>query len=63
MKKIYFILFLLAACTDQNMITVDGCDYIETVSYTGQGPVKSLTHKGNCKNPIHYQKDTLIKEK
>lgn len=29
---------------------IDGCEYIGSVSY---GSADILTHKGNCKNPIH----------
>jgi hypothetical protein len=59
MRKLIFIL-LLTSCVDRSIKTIDGCDYIETVSYTGEGPVSSLTHKGNCRNPIHInQQDTL----
>ena len=35
-----------------SVITVDGCEYL-------YGPWKTatvLTHKGNCKNAIHYSK-------
>ena len=33
---------------------VDGCEYIEYAKDFGTGlAVYSLTHKGNCKNPIH----------
>lgn len=28
---------------------IDGCEYIVTGNYNGNG----LTHKGNCKNKIH----------
>ena len=31
------------------IITIDSCEYIEKDSYNGI----VLTHKGNCKNPIH----------
>jgi len=30
---------------------IDGCEYIQFD--------RSLTHKGNCKNPIHIYKDTV----
>ncbi len=55
----FWILLLLAfwlilSCSpERNTIVEDGCEYIETTSFTGQGAVVSLAHKGNCKNPIH----------
>lgn len=34
--------------------TIDGCEYVEVSSMIGsQYGYYSLTHKGNCKNPIH----------
>ncbi len=33
-----------------DIIEIDGCEYIRT--YFDRSV--SLTHKGNCKNPIHY---------
>lgn len=34
--------------------TIDGCEYIEVAYGTGRTDgYYSLTHKGNCKNPIH----------
>jgi hypothetical protein len=38
-----------------NTINYDGCEYIYRV---GIG-TRSLVHKGNCKNTIHYRSDTL----
>lgn len=32
--------------------TIDGCEYIETGVYGGA----VLTHKGNCRNPIHKER-------
>jgi len=54
MKKI--ILFtlavgMIAGCTEHKRIEIDQCEYIESIQY-GKGTV-CLTHKGNCKNPIH----------
>lgn len=31
------------------VIVLDGCEYFQFKSYT----YYSITHKGNCKNPIH----------
>lgn len=48
----------LSSCgSDQTTIVIDGCQYIETTSYTSHGPVESLTHKGNCTNSIHLKMD------
>lgn len=60
MKYVSIILTLcFVSCTSTNDKVIDGCQYIETVSYTGNGPVTSLTHKGNCNNPIHHKLDTI----
>jgi len=31
-------------------VTIEGCEYLKMRSYSGYF---SLTHKGNCSNPIH----------
>lgn len=36
-----------------NVIEIDGCEYIEVDSGILDNRIYSLTHKGNCKNPIH----------
>jgi hypothetical protein len=38
--------------SDQNykVYTLEGCDYV----VVGQGKYRWGSHKGNCKNPIHY---------
>ena len=36
-----------------NIITIENCEYIEFDEGTGNMRVYSLTHKGNCSNPIH----------
>lgn len=33
--------------------TIDGCEYIEVDYGILDNRVYSLTHKGNCSNPIH----------
>lgn len=40
------------------IIVIDGCEYI---AYKDNARSISIEHKGNCKNPIHYQvkHDTL----
>lgn len=32
------------------IVTIDGCEYL----YGPWGNATVLTHKGNCKNPIHH---------
>lgn len=34
-----------------NTYTIDGCEYIGEIGGDGRNDI--LTHKGNCKNPIH----------
>jgi len=67
MKRIILILSIfLYACTQQEVVVIDGCQYIKTTTFDGQSfaPHESLTHKGNCFNPIHSynQPDTLRHE-
>lgn len=54
MKKLTLILLigLLSACTSRSIEIIDGCEYIQTINPDAS---VSLTHKGNCKNPIHKQ--------
>ena len=33
----------------------DGCEYIKTTSIGSNNYSVTLTHKGNCKNPIHQK--------
>lgn len=48
----------LFSCTNINGDTsysteiIDGCEYLKR--YEGYNQGYSFTHKGNCKNPIHY---------
>ena len=49
-----FIIFF-SSCSQNSIKTIDGCQYIETTSFTGEGPVSSLTHSGTCNNKIHYR--------
>jgi hypothetical protein len=77
MKKILLILsslILMISCSTKNVdikftdtsingvdiktYTIDGCEYIGVVTGTNSD---ILTHKGNCSNPIHYQKNNLEK--
>ena len=57
MKKIITIILLvvLTACNTRTEETIDGCEYINSQSWNGHGYTEVLTHKGNCKNPIHQQ--------
>lgn len=41
---------MMAGCTMQETVEIDGCEYIET---TNMNATRTLTHKGNCKNLIH----------
>ena len=38
---------------DYSIVIIDGCEYIKVDRTALQSRVFSLTHKGNCKNPIH----------
>lgn len=80
MKKIILtisvlITLTLTSCTSNQVkpsslkekykiVIIDGCEYImysESHGYQGYG---YLTHKGNCKNPIHiYHLDTIMPKK
>lgn len=42
-----------AGLLNQSVIQIDGCEYFRYETSYGYG---NITHKGNCKNPIHYQK-------
>lgn len=37
------------------IINIEGCEYFK---YMGAQGYKHITHKGNCKNLIHYNKPT-----
>jgi hypothetical protein len=39
---------------DYRIRTIDGCEYIEVDYGVFAQRVYSLTHKGNCRNPIHH---------
>lgn len=40
---------------EYEIITIDGCEYILGWDNNAYNGGYFLTHKGNCKNPIHYQ--------
>lgn len=58
MKKltvIFYFLTLLSCVGNKASVSgdvqeIDGCEYI--ISRNGHGNI--VSHKGNCKNPIHY---------
>ena len=62
MKLLTVLLFTLTvSCTERRDTDIEGCQYIESTSFTGNGPVETLVHKGNCTNPIHYiKRDTIL---
>jgi hypothetical protein len=57
MKRTFLLVLIgmTLGCTDEKIRQIEGCSYIETTSFTGEGPVVSKTHMGNCPNPIHGQ--------
>ena len=70
MKRIIFLLLLVAcfSCTSENnveltitkgvryeIITIDSCEYIFGTDKFAYNGGYFLSHKGNCKNPIHYK--------
>jgi hypothetical protein len=46
-----FLILFISSCSMNSIKTIDGCQYIETYSINTQ--TVTLTHKGNCNNPIH----------
>lgn len=42
---------------ETNVRVIDDCEYLEfeNASSGSQNYNYTITHKGNCKNPIHYQ--------
>ncbi len=47
---IVFITFF-SSCVQSNVVVIDGCQYIQTISLDGS---VSYTHKGNCYNHCQY---------
>ncbi len=43
------------------VIVIDGCEYILGKYENGYGGGYTLTHKGDCKNPIHHYDTKLFK--
>jgi len=68
MKTRLFILVLLSiiamGCEEKHkqryttdgfdVVVIDSCEYLEIKNYNSNGYHYSVTHKGNCNNPIHY---------
>lgn len=53
----YLLLVILTSCANEtyeedsyDTLIIDGCEYL---SLHGSVYQQSLSHKGNCKNPIH----------
>lgn len=42
----------LSESLDLKIVEIEGCEYFMCTNYEGN----VLSHKGNCKNPIHYKK-------
>ncbi len=40
--------------TNPTVVTIEGCEYFSLTQYYGY---VTLTHKGNCSNPIHKNKE------
>jgi hypothetical protein len=40
---------------DYKVVVIDGCQYIEVNEGIGQTHTYTITHKGNCNNPIHHE--------
>jgi hypothetical protein len=55
MKKLIIILFLFGCKQSITTTEEDGCEYY--IVKTGS-VVTTMTHKGNCSNPIHQYIDT-----
>lgn len=65
-KILFFAMLVMGACIpvpngddrketadNYSIVTIESCEYIEYDKGVGNYRVYSLTHKGNCKNPIH----------
>ena len=59
---VLFTIAFMTTCTGITGITgeetfrtleIEGCEYLE--KYNGYNRGYSFTHKGNCKNPIHFK--------
>jgi fluoride ion exporter CrcB/FEX len=54
MKKLLLatlLIGMMGGSTTYSTKEIDGCEYIETYSHGSH--TSTLTHKGNCSNPIH----------
>lgn len=52
-KILGLLILMLTSCSTRHIEIIDDCEYIVTRTNTGDGISESLTHKRNCKNPIH----------
>lgn len=54
MRKIAIILTVITmtACTQREVVVIDGCQYIKT-TVVSEGVTETLEHKGNCTNLVH----------
>lgn len=49
--------------SDYQIVVIEGCEYIEVArNLDFNNAAYSLTHKGNCKNPIHQHNKSETKE-
>ena len=67
MKKLILFLFLIVllnSCDstsnssektieNYNTITIEGCEYIQSLYYSGNIGYGFMAHKGNCNNKVH----------
>ena len=54
MKKILLatlLIGMMGSCSWTSTKTIEECEYIKTYSFFSN--TTTLTHKGNCSNPIH----------
>lgn len=59
-KILILLTFMISiSCSTRHIEIIDGCEYIVTINNTGNGISQSLTHKGNCKNPMHIIKNEI----
>ena len=58
-KILGLFILILSSCSTRHIEIIDGCEYIVTTASTGNGISESLTHKGNCRNPIHQIKNII----
>lgn len=64
---IAIVLMVLVGCSRDNpidlekvtknmqTIEIEGCEYLIYSRFTGSYTYSFMSHKGNCRNPIHYR--------